>query len=47
VSVSEAIDYREKKRLNKDDTITTTMTTTTPTTTATATQTKILTPFQA
>jgi len=39
VSVSDAIDYREKKRPNKDDTITTK--------TTTATQTKILTPFQA
>jgi hypothetical protein len=40
VSVSEATDYRRKRRANKDDAIAATTTTTT-------TQTKILTPFQA
>jgi hypothetical protein len=38
VSISEAIEYRKRKRLNKDEAITTTTTTT---------NTKILTPFQA
>jgi hypothetical protein len=37
VSISEAIEYRKRKRLNKDETITTT----------TTTNTEILTPFQA
>jgi len=39
VSITEAIEYRKRKRLNKDEAITTTTTTTT--------NTKILTPFQA
>jgi hypothetical protein len=40
VSISEAIEYRKRKRLNKDEGMATTTTTTT-------TSTKILTPFQA